>query len=549
MRDQIQQIPIDQIDDHPDNPRLFLREEVIDGIAAQLEESHQFDPAHALLVRPVNGRYQIVRGHHRKEAALQANLSTVPCWVREMSDDDAYWELGLSNTQDGMEGVEWGMFLLGIESGKGGAGQRGGVREFARETDQKHGTLSIYRQAARVYKKLSIYIDSFLTPDELSNFIRTKTYHLAAIHGAPGELWLQLVDWLMDTDAPVVMVKDKVRKLKDLDAAIPKKWQQTFLPIGQMNNDDGLAQKAKRLVALADGVEAMIDGHEMVDRESFVASFHKWLQDGVGGYSWQADAILDYQQELREALNKLSARPTKNLHLFVSRAERMQEIEAESIDLIITSPPYNLGDESWPMGGQGRKPREHGIGYGDSQEEQEYYNWQVDVFKELYRVAKEGASLFYNHKPRNKDGRLIHPLDWIRDKDNPWVLRQEIVWDRGSTHNHSPTLFWPEDERIYWMTKGKPALPESSIGASTVWRFHGPVADTWHPAPFGEELPRKIMEAVGRPGITVLDPFAGSCTTVKVALDFGYTAIGIDISSEYLNKAIEENKWMIEHEI
>jgi len=242
----------------------------------------------------------------------------------------------------------------------------------------------------------------------------------------------------------------------------------------------------------------------------------------------------------------ISLPAVRSPRLIVGFAEDMHFLNDGSIDLIITSPPYNLGSDSWPMGGNGRQRRENGIGYDDAMPEGKYQRWQIDCLNEMYRVAKYGASLFYNHKVRSSKGRIIHPITWIGK--SLWVIRQEIVWDRKSTHNHSPSLFWPEDERIYWMTKGKPILPNRSIGMSTVWRFHGPVVNTWHPAPFDEMLPRKCIQAVGRDGITVLDPFAGSCTTLKVALEYGYDAIGVDLSAEYLRQARIENGWMNESE-
>lgn len=239
----------------------------------------------------------------------------------------------------------------------------------------------------------------------------------------------------------------------------------------------------------------------------------------------------------------------KSPRLIVSRAEDMPEVEGETIDLIITSPPYNLGGNNWPMGGNGRVPRTDGIGYADDLDELAYQDWQVQCLIEFYRVAKPGASLFYNHKVRNVQGQIIHPMDWLRDERNPWTIRQEIIWDRGSTHNHNEFLFWPEDERIYWMTKGKPTLPERPIGMSNVWRFHGPVAGTWHPAPFSEELPERCIQALGREGITVLDPFAGSCPTCKVALRYGFEAVGVDVSQEYLERAAKENSWTMQNGI
>lgn len=231
--------------------------------------------------------------------------------------------------------------------------------------------------------------------------------------------------------------------------------------------------------------------------------------------------------------------------LYVARAETIP-LDDMTVDVIVTSPPYNLGDDTWPMGGRGNAPRD-GIGYvahSDDMPQDEYEQWQIEVLRELYRVAKPGASLFYNHKARTVGGRVVHPMQWLMLPDNPWTLRQEVIWDRKSTHNHNATLFWPIDERIYWMTKGAPVLRSNSIGQPTVWQEFGPIADTWHPAPFTDKLPRMLLEAVGVDGETVvLDPFAGSCTTVRVALELGCEAIGVDVSREYLERACIENGW------
>lgn len=225
--------------------------------------------------------------------------------------------------------------------------------------------------------------------------------------------------------------------------------------------------------------------------------------------------------------------------LYVAKAEELP-LDDKSIELIITSPPYNLGHADWPMGGG--EGRQGGIGYPDSMPEYDYQEWQLSVFEELYRVAKPGASFFYNHKVRQIDGTLIHPIEWIM-RDNPWTLRQEIVWDRESTHNHTPTLFWQEDERIYWMTKGKPFLPEGSIHESTVWTFAGPTSGQWHPAPFTKELPSMLIRAIAVDGSLILDPFGGSMVTCVVAQELGFDSIGVDINEEYIKQARSEYGW------
>lgn len=233
------------------------------------------------------------------------------------------------------------------------------------------------------------------------------------------------------------------------------------------------------------------------------------------------------------------------LWLVNGRAEKLSFLADNSVDAIITSPPYNLGQENWPMGGGGRESRD-GIGYAthdDKMDQGEYEAWQIEVLKELYRVAKPGASFFYNHKVRTVDGRLISPMRWLDHPDNPWTIRQEIIWNRKSTHNHAESLFWPIDERIYWMTKGKPVLTQP-VGKSTIWEEFGPVPSTWHPAPFTEKLPQMLLDAIHiAPMSVVLDPFSGSGTAVKVALTYQCQAIGVDLTMEYLQKAAEVNKW------
>lgn len=246
------------------------------------------------------------------------------------------------------------------------------------------------------------------------------------------------------------------------------------------------------------------------------------------------------REEAERELELLKKREA--LLLKTASAENLP-LESETVDYIITSPPYNLGSEKWPMGGKGRKERDKGIGYYDNMPEDEYQEWQLRVFNELYRVAKDGASFLYNHKVRQREGSTIHPLEWLKNPENPWTIRQELIWDRKSTHNHSKTLFWPHDERIYWMTKGKPVLPKKSVGLPTIIRVFGPVPNTWHPAPFNEDLIKILVQALCVPCSTILDPFGGSMVVCKVALAFGHNAIGVDINEDYLRQAVKENGW------
>lgn len=286
-----------------------------------------------------------------------------------------------------------------------------------------------------------------------------------------------------------------------------------------------------------------------VEAEIPTKTIEKWVYpkigEDLGKKCRKLEAALKLLTEQYEALQNKSSSKVSLPTLYVGKAEDLHFIEDESIDIIFTSPPYNLQSEDWPMGGQGREVRVAGIGYEDDRPEDEYQKWQLAVFDELFRVAKPGASFFCVHKVRQNKGGIIHPLDWIRHKDNPWTLRQELIWDRKSTLNHCKSLFWQHDERIYWMTKGKPALASRAIGLPTIFEIFGPSPNTWHPAPFCEELPMTILKAIAPMGAVVLDPFGGSMTTCKVALELGLEAIGVDASKKYVNKAAKEHGWTI----
>ena len=77
--------------------------------------------------------------------------------------------------------------------------------------------------------------------------------------------------------------------------------------------------------------------------------------------------------------------------------ETMAEMEDGLVGLIITSPPYNLGNNHH-TGDIKHKP------YEDDMPEDKYQEWQIDILDECYRVLDDTGSMFYNHKNRIKNG-------------------------------------------------------------------------------------------------------------------------------------------------
>lgn len=216
----------------------------------------------------------------------------------------------------------------------------------------------------------------------------------------------------------------------------------------------------------------------------------------------------------------------------------LKNLPSEIIDVGVTSPPYNKGEnkKGWLVANVKYESA------SDKLPEDEYQENQIEVLNEIYRITKPGGSFFYNHKIRWEKGQLLHPMDWLRK--TKWVIRQEIIWDRMIAANIRGWRFWQVDERIYWLYKPKgnnligEELKSRHALLTSIWRFP-PEKNNPHPAPFPLALPIRCIFSImdERKGGLVLDPYCGSGTTLVAAKILGHNYIGIDISKEYVEFA------------
>jgi hypothetical protein len=161
-------------------------------------------------------------------------------------------------------------------------------------------------------------------------------------------------------------------------------------------------------------------------------------------------------------------------------------LEDVAADLIFTSPPYNIGSKGERKSGAtankyGRTEiKSYGAitDYPDSLPEPDYQQQQAEFFLWAADHLSPNGTLIYNHKVRRRNKSMIHPGEWFLRPEvtRRLQLMEEIIWDRGSTHNHDQTMMWPTTERLYVFrrTDGKYRLKNTSALTfrSDVWRIN-----------------------------------------------------------------------------
>lgn len=214
----------------------------------------------------------------------------------------------------------------------------------------------------------------------------------------------------------------------------------------------------------------------------------------------------------------------------------------ESVDIVVTSPPYNMG---LVPGGNGRGMYRPGAsnkagrfreGYDGSHDDamgqQEYDAWQRECLAECWRIARLGV--FYNHRPRIEHGVLRDPLS---NDFGGIPLGQRIVWNRGTGIDVNLRRFCTRGEYILVFAKPDFRLVDhAASGMGDVWNLGIETGVREHPAPFPLSLPTRCIEATG--ATSVLDPYSGSGTTLKAASDLGVESIGVELSERYCEVAV-----------
>ena len=243
--------------------------------------------------------------------------------------------------------------------------------------------------------------------------------------------------------------------------------------------------------------------------------------------------------------------------IIIGDSRKMIEIENNSIDLVLTSPPY------WHIKDYGVSGQ---IGYGQSLHE--YLKDLYRIWKECYRILKQGRRLCINIGDQFARsviyGRYkIIPLhaEFISQcEDIGFDYMGSVIWQKKTTMNTTGganvmgTYPYPANGMIeidyeFILIFKKPGKSEKILKeikdksrlTREEWKeyfyghwYFGGARQIEHEAMFPEEIPKRLIKMYTFVGDTVLDPFLGSGTTVKTALNLNRNAIGYEINEKFL---------------
>jgi DNA modification methylase len=215
--------------------------------------------------------------------------------------------------------------------------------------------------------------------------------------------------------------------------------------------------------------------------------------------------------------------------------ERMRSIESGSIDLVIADPPYNLG-------------KDYGNG-SDSMVRADYLDFTRNWLREAVRVLKPTGSIYVFMGFRSISHLYIIMEDEFKLAFNGWIAwfyTQGMGRTKGFSPRHDDILFFTKNDK-FTFNLNDVRVPQKFFrtrnnmrGANPgdVWEFshvhYCQESRTSHPTQKPEGLMERMVLASSNEGELILDPFAGSGTTLRVCQQLDRRSIGIELSKEYI---------------
>tara|TARA_R100000458_G_C8265407_1_gene240500 strand:- start:447 stop:1160 length:714 start_codon:yes stop_codon:yes gene_type:complete len=210
-----------------------------------------------------------------------------------------------------------------------------------------------------------------------------------------------------------------------------------------------------------------------------------------------------------------------------------KDIPDNSIDLVITSPPYDNIE---------------GAGYGKGTKDvlflKLYSEFFDEVLTEIYRVLSPTGQVFLNLKSGTINKTLVTP-HWIEflESFKKFKLKSYIIWKYSGSFDSTKARFHLDYEVIYHLSKTDDITiyhdKDDHDPLTSVWNIKHHIKDRLHPVQMPEALAEHMIKRGSKEGDLVLDPFAGSGTTLVVAKKLKRRYLGSEINPDHYANIIK----------
>tara|TARA_R110000851_G_scaffold216_1_gene747 strand:+ start:721 stop:1494 length:774 start_codon:yes stop_codon:yes gene_type:complete len=235
--------------------------------------------------------------------------------------------------------------------------------------------------------------------------------------------------------------------------------------------------------------------------------------------------------------------------------ETMKRMENNFVDVVLTSPPYNMTKRN---GGYADKGKRYDI-YKDWKSEKEYILWSLDIFNNINNVLNKNGVILYNFSYSIENPSLPYMMVSEIIKNTNFVIADTIIWKKNNSvpHPASYNRLNRVVEFIFVFCRGDEIKDfncyKKKIKTSTSGQKYYEIIDNLikaknndepneiNKATFSSILCRKLLKIYSKKGDLIYDPFMGSGTTAKAAHLLDRNWIGSEISEkqvEYANKRL-----------
>ena len=340
-----------------------------------------------------------------------------------------------------------------------------------------------------------------------------------------------------------------------------------------INNGDVVLVKQQAVADNGQKVVALIDNHEATLKKFYQERGHIRLQPAnksmeplifrngrdVSIQGIVLDVIRDMSVSAPETILPKTIQQTDkkirpyfsadNVSIYKDDILKINSIPNNSVDLIVTSPPYNVDI--------------HYNSHADNLSYEDYLEFTQKWIKKCFDLARnEGRFLLNIPLDKNKGGQKSVGADITKiAKDIGWKYHSTIIWNEGNISRRTawgsfmsasaPYVIAPVElilvlykdgwKKNSGSRKNDITKKEFIDWTNGVWTFNGQSKKGagGHPAPFPIELPRRCIKLFSFIGDTVLDPFLGSGSTLIASALHGRKGIGVEIDKNYCDIAVD----------